>query len=423
MNGQSFERWFSSEPKAMKTLSPDIEFDYLLVGGGLQNILLALAILARKPSARLLLVERGERLGGNHTWCCHAADVPEDARAWFAPLVVARHAHYDVHFQALSRRLQEPYLVLTSERLHEVAEARLAAAPAAGWVRGDVVQSSCDGVVMSDGSRFRARLVIEARGPDVSMSDARHFQKFVGLELSVRPESVPEAPTLMDARVPQRDGFRFMYVVPLGPDRVLVEDTYYSESPGLDVPALEAGVLAHATQIGLDVSFVARREHGVLPLPLRSPAFARDEGPLRAGYAGGYFHPTTGYSLPFALALARHVASRQPERVLDAEFFAERRRLQRQQRYACWLNRLLFSGFSPEDRHHVLERFYALPEGTIRRFYALALTPLDRARILCGRPPRGFSARRLLRSRVPEAPRSFDAPSSRSNSSLEGHAP
>lgn len=401
---------------------PHPELDYLLVGGGLQSVLLALAILERTPGARLLLLERGKRLGGNHTWCCHAADVPEDARAWFAPLVVARHSRYDVHFPGRTRRLNEPYLALTSERLHDVAEARLAAAPAASWVRGDVVGVARDEVVMSDGSRFGARLVIDARGPDAAVGDVRHFQKFVGLELSVRPESVPDAPTLMDARVPQHDGFRFMYVVPLARDRVLVEDTYYSDSPVLDVPALELGVLAHASQVGLDVSFVARREHGVLPLPLRSPALASEEGPLRAGYAGGYFHPTTGYSLPFALAFARHVASRQPEEVRDAEFITAQRRLARQQRYACWLNRLLFTGFSPEDRHHVLERFYGLPEGTIRRFYALSLTPLDRARILCGRPPRGFSPRRLLRSGASDA-RSFESPSTCSPASLEGNTP
>jgi len=39
----------------------------------------------------------------------------------------------------------------------------------------------------------------------------------------------------------------------------------------------------------------------------------------------------------------------------------------------------------------VLERFYRLPESSIARFYALSTTAFDRARILCGRPPRGMS--------------------------------
>ena len=42
----------------------------------------------------------------------------------------------------------------------------------------------------------------------------------------------------------------------------------------------------------------------------------------------------------------------------------------------------------------MLERFYReMPEDTIRRFYALDMTVGDRARLLLGRPPRGFSLR------------------------------
>jgi lycopene beta-cyclase len=56
----------------------------------------------------------------------------------------------------------------------------------------------------------------------------------------------------------------------------------------------------------------------------------------------------------------------------------------------------------PDDaRRNVLERFYRLPEGTIRRFYAMALTRADRVRLVCGRPPRGFSVLAALQTRNP----------------------
>ena len=42
----------------------------------------------------------------------------------------------------------------------------------------------------------------------------------------------------MDATVPQRDGFRFVYTLPFAPDRVLIEDTYYSDGLDLDPAAL-----------------------------------------------------------------------------------------------------------------------------------------------------------------------------------------
>jgi lycopene beta-cyclase len=43
-----------------------------------------------------------------------------------------------------------------------------------------------------------------------------------------------------------------------------------------------------------------------------------------------------------------------------------------------------------------MERFYELPEPSIARFYALSTTAFDRARSLCGRPPRGLSLGRAL---------------------------
>ncbi len=141
---------------------------------------------------------------------------------------------------------------------------------------------------------------------------------------------------------------------------------------------------------------IVRREHGVLPLPIDGlPEFSAS-APLRAGYAGGFFHPVTGYSFPAAIRLALHVASRAPEDVFDASYASLIADLRAQQRFALLLNRLLYRAVAEENRWAVLSRFYGLPTVTARRFYALSTTRADRARILCGRPPRGISLRKAL---------------------------
>jgi lycopene beta-cyclase len=115
---------------------------------------------------------------------------------------------------------------------------------------------------------------------------------------------------------------------------------------------------------------------------------------LRAGYGGGFFHPTTGYSLPFAVRLALHVASRSPENPLDGAFVAA---LRAQQRFCVLLNRLLYRAMPEGERWRVLARFHQLPPQVIARFYSMELTRADRARILCGRPPRGIDLRKAFR--------------------------
>src|SRR5690606_24967453 len=148
----------------------------------------------------------------------------------------------------------------------------------------------------------------------------------------------------------------------------------------LDHESLREGVLAYAKNLGLRVRSIVRQESGVLPLPgTASASPVTRDGVMAGGYQGGFYHPTTGYSFPLAVRVAEAVA-RAPVAELRHQLQLLARVESRQQRYVALLNRLLFGAFAPEERVFVLERFYRLPAPTIRRFYALTLTPHDRAR-------------------------------------------
>ncbi|HYN02466.1 MAG TPA: lycopene beta-cyclase CrtY [Vicinamibacteria bacterium] len=371
-------------------------FDYVLVGGGLQNALLALALRARRPGARVALVERAESLGGNHTWSFHEGDVPEAAREWVEPLVARRWPSYDVRFPGLERTLRHAYATIPSARVDAVVRERFAGAPGCEVITGSAAVAVGPRVVrLEDGRALEATLVVDARGPDHGKPmGGTGFQKFVGVELRLEKPIAPARPVVMDATVPQADGFRFVYVLPLAEDHVLVEDTYFSDTDLLDRGALRERALDYAREKGLSPFSVVREEEGVLPLPWSGPLPRPFDPPLVAGYAGGFFHPVTGYSFPVAVRLASLVASLPPERALGAELQAFARRHRAQARFAHLLNWLMFRAYPPPCRWHVLERFYReMPEDTIRRFYALDMTVKDRARLLLGRPPRGFSFR------------------------------
>ncbi|MCC6215647.1 MAG: lycopene beta-cyclase CrtY [Polyangiaceae bacterium] len=383
------------EPPPADPAQPNA-FDVALVGGGLQSALILLALRRLRPEARVVMVEREPQVAGNHTWCFHAGDVPAAAREVVAPLVVARWPAYDVRFEGLERTIDDPYACITSESVRREVEAA-SRPPGVRLVTGaEAVSVDATSVRLADGRRFGASLVVDSRGPGrFAPRGAAGWQKFVGLELEVEPALPFTRPVLMDATVAQEDGYRFFYVLPLSQRRVLVEDTYFSDAPSLDRARLARGALAWAAAHGLHGE-VVREEQGVLPLPEEGIGTPTRDGVLLGGYQGGWFHPTTGYSFPVALRLALHVASRSPAEVFGPAFdrlVAEHRR---QWRFAAWLNRLLFRAVQPHDRHHVLARFHRMPEATIRRFYALSTTGTDRARILCGRPPRGVSLRAAL---------------------------
>jgi lycopene beta-cyclase len=375
--------------------------DVLLVGGGLQNGLIALACLAHRPELRIAVIERESTFGGNHTWCLHSGDVPDGAAAVIEPLITHRYDAYDVRFPGFARTVRAPYAAITSERFDQVLQAKLGEGARLGR---SALQVGEERVVLDHGEELTAPLVIDARGPSATAERAgtySHvrstcgFQKFVGLELELAAPHALEHPILMDATVPQDDGYRFFYVLPFGPDRLLVEDTVFSRSPSLDVQAGRASVLDYAKRFG-EVTRVVRTETGVLPMPWSSDMAVPERSPLIAGYQGGFFHPATGYSLPIALRLARHVAAHAPYEVFGGALSDLVHEHKEQARYAKRLNALLFHAFAPEDMWNVFARFYRLPDALIERFYALQLTPLDRARILIGKPPKGFSLTQVI---------------------------
>jgi len=377
------------------------QLDYAIVGGGLQGGLIALAIRAQQPTARIAIVERGPTLGGNHTWCFHADDVPDGAR-WIDPLVVARWDGYDVAFPGRRRRLDTPYACITSDRLD-------------ACVRGAVDELHLGAPAIAIEPRrvataereLAATAVIDARGPDRAQAHAPRcgWQTFIGQELRV-PNHGLARPMLMDATVAQRGAFTFMYALPLSPDVLLLEDTAFADSSYLDVAAGRRAIEDYARARGWGGAggwtgeHVVREETGVLPLPLEwdPPPLAP---PLVAGYAGGWFHPTTGYSFPVAARLAALIAALPPGALFGRALDQLARAHHAQLAFATRLNRLLFGWFRPVDRYHVLERFYGLPEEVIRRFYALQTTALDRARIIAGKPPHGLSLRAALGRRSP----------------------
>src|SRR5690606_4250129 len=288
-----------------------MHFEYLLVGGGLQSGLAALALRHLKPDARIGLCERGPRLGGNHTWSFHLADVPSALLPAIEPLIVAQWPGYDVHFPNLTRHLAEPYATITSERFDRVVRDAFIHAGSELFLDTVVTRVTSRDVVLEDGRHLSAEVVIDARGPSrLSLPRRAGFQKFVGLEVRLTAPGPWRHPVLMDATVPQRDGYRLVYVLPFSADRLLVEDTYYSDSPHLEVPRLRDGIHTWLKARGLEVAEVLREEQGVLPLPLEAtPAQAVADSPLLGGYQGGWFHPTTGYSTPLALRFAEHLAS------------------------------------------------------------------------------------------------------------------
>ncbi len=376
--------------RSMENGSHDQSPPIVLVGAGLASAVIAQRLTTVLDAPRVVIVESTDAPFGEHTWSFHRADLQPSSLAWIAPLVAQEWGGQSVRFGSYERHLPSGYASLTSasvsaavERLPNVSLSR----------NSEVTALSAAQVTFADGSTQAASCVIDCRGYRPSASMVLGYQKFIGLEVMLSsPHSLPH-PVIMDATVDQLDGYRFVYLLPMSPTRVLIEDTRYSEGADLDGAVISEDIHAYATGHGWNITQVVRRENGVLPIVLAHD-FERfwselPEDIAHAGLRAGLFHPTTGYSLPDAVHVADLIAENWPidSAALASVIRAHAARQHKKQGFYRLLNRMLFLAAEPDRRHFVLERFYKLPTPLIERFYAGRTTTTDILRILTGKPP------------------------------------
>lgn len=360
----------------------------LLAGGGLANGLIAYRLARKRPEISVRLVEGGDILGGGHTWSFFDTDVGS-VGDWISVFVAKSWSAYEVRFPRRRRQVGNFYRSITSQRFHQVLTAELGDRVV---LNSRIEKLGSDWADLADGRRLTANLVIDGRGPAASPDLILGYQKFLGQTVRLAAEHGLDAPIIMDATVDQLEGYRFLYVLPWDARVLLIEDTRYTDGADLDRDGLRRGVADYARSRGWTIEAVLEEEEGVLPVALGGDIEAhwrRAEDAALSGLRAALFHPTTGYSLPDAVALADAICG------LAAVDAASVERLIRERSIRLWhdraffrlLNRMLFRAARPGEHYRVLERFYGLPEALIARFYAARLTGLDKLRILSGKPP------------------------------------
>ena len=370
--------------------------DIAIVGGGLAGGLIALALARLRPDIAVQVIEAGPALGGNHRWSWFDSDLSDEARRLLEPFRLARWDRgYEVRFPGLARTLATSYRSLSSRDFAEDLARLLPNAT----IRTDAAAYAldCDGVTLATGERIAARAVIDCRGFAPSPHLTGGWQVFMGRHLRTASPHGVERPVIMDATVEQLGGYRFVYLLPMSADEIFVEDTYYQDGPLLDRAALSARLDAYCAAHGWDGEPL-ETETGVLPVVTGGDFAAfqraqRSPGVAVAGARGGFAHPLTSYTLPFAAETALAIAA-QADLPGDRMAAMLEQRAQRHwtaTRFYRRLGAMLF-GAPPAQRVRVFERFYRLDPALIERFYAGRSTLPDRARVLCGKPPVPLSA-------------------------------
>jgi lycopene beta-cyclase len=343
-----------------------------IAGGGLSGCLLLSALKNKYPEQKFELFEMREKLCGNHTWCFHDADLPPGTLNWLAPLISKTWDSYEVRFPKFTRVLNSKYHCIKSEDLVEKIETRFKTELRLGQ-KQNLAETDfiCTGWTA------------------VNPAHEYGWQKFVGLEIELENAHELVRPILKDATVEQIDGYRFVYTLPLSPTRVLIEDTYYSNTKDLDVATITLRIRDYSKKQNWKIKNIIRSETGCLPLDLEKPTSSAQNNSVTLGAASQFLNPVTGYTLPFTLRSIQALldTSSLEQNDLAHSLAALHKSEENIQSFYRLLNKMMFRAAKPELRYKILERFYGLNENLIERFYSGQNTFWDGFRILSGKPP------------------------------------
>lgn len=358
------------ETKKTEGQTPDL----LISGAGLSGLVTAWRCLSVNPALTIAIYETSDRIAGDHTWSFNGTDIAPELRDWFTPFVAHRWPRYDVTFPKRTRTLNIEYCSGNSDTLFAAVE--------------PFIQSGRLQVHLKTRAPEQTdRPHIDATGYMLRSDEFPGWQKFIGHVIRTDAPHGLDRPVIMDATVAQIDGFRFVYLLPFSDREILVEDTYFSDTPHLSDNEIGDRIETYIQAKGWGAYKLLRREKGVLPMMM---ATDRRDDSAKIGLGGGFAVAATGFTVPPAVELAdviaqairRGGAAAAPGAVAAFRTFHIRR-----ERYARLLNRMFFRAADPARRYIVLRRFYGLGEGLIRRFYRNDLSLRDKARILIGKPP------------------------------------
>ncbi|MBD8505235.1 lycopene cyclase [Hoyosella sp. G463] len=182
---------------------------------------------------------------------------------------------------------------------------------AASVIPASIHQLDPRGARLGRGQQVRARVVVDARGiPRSPLSAEQTAYGAVVPAATARPVLDGASALFMDWRAPRHEATRipsFLYAVPLGSDRWLLEETCLAGRPALGLGELRQRLHDRLAGHGIELDGTEPTER--VRFPLHPPRGLVPAGIVGFGARGGLGHPATGYSVAESMRAADVVAA------------------------------------------------------------------------------------------------------------------
>jgi lycopene beta-cyclase len=274
-------------------------YDYIICGGGASGLLLAYRI-CNDPYFKdrsILLIEKDIKNTNDRTWCFWESgegDLEELVhKSWDQGYFSADDFELDFSLQPFR------YKMIRSLDFYKSMNNKLAKFDQLTQIKAKV-NSIDENLVTTEVQSYHGDLVFSSiYNPKSLTQQKKHpvlLQHFVGQVVQTQnPCFDPGRIEFMNFNVPQKGNTRFMYVLPLGSNKALLEYTLFSENALERIEYLDA-IAAFLKELPTGGYEIIEEEEGKIPMTCYRFDLKNSPKILHIGTAGGWTKPSTGYT-------------------------------------------------------------------------------------------------------------------------------
>jgi lycopene beta-cyclase len=274
-------------------------YNYIICGGGASGLLLAYRI-CNDPYFKdrsILLIEKDIKNTNDRTWCFWESgegDLEELVyKSWDQGYFSADDFELDFSLQPFR------YKMIRSLDFYKSMNNKLAKFDQLTQIKAKV-NSIDENLVTTEVQSYHGDLVFSSiYNPKSLTQQKKHpvlLQHFVGQVVQTQnPCFDPGRIEFMNFNVPQKGNTRFMYVLPLGSNKALLEYTLFSENALERIEYLDA-IAAFLKELPTGGYEIIEEEEGKIPMTCYRFDLKNSPKILHIGTAGGWTKPSTGYT-------------------------------------------------------------------------------------------------------------------------------
>jgi len=281
----------------------DKHYDLIILGGGCAGLSLAsrLADLGEE-SPTTLIIEKRQAYSNDRTWCFWDEGNPA-LKDW------ADHTWSSFQVQFNDKKLvkncsQNPYIMISAQSFYTQAIHKISANTPRFTISNDesvlnvVKKPNNTWYITTNLGTYTAKHIVDTR-PVSQINDEMSllWQSFIGFEIEMNQDLFDAQQfTLMDIDQNFKNGLGFTYVLPVSPNRALIEYTVFCEqamSASSLQPYLDLALIKYTKHADYKV---VRKEFGQLPMGNQTIKQSDDPSYIFAGLYAGAARPSSGYA-------------------------------------------------------------------------------------------------------------------------------